>query len=114
MPAPAPGVPLQDARSAPARVLRNTYALLSVTLLFSAAVAAASAALALPAPGLVMTLVGLIGLLLAVHKLRNSAWALLAVAASAGELDDDADAATSSPRCSRAGQVPVWFRRWWR
>ena len=61
------------------RVLRNTYALLSMTLLFSAAVAAAGVAFKLPAPGLVITLVGYFGLLFAVHKLRNSGWALPAV-----------------------------------
>ena len=61
------------------RVLRNTYALLSMTLLFSAAVAAAGVALKLPAPGLVITLVGFFGLLFAVHKLQNSGWALPAV-----------------------------------
>lgn len=61
------------------RVLRNTYALLSLTLLFSAGVAAASAAWALPAPGILLTLVGYFGLLFAVHKLRNSGWALAAV-----------------------------------
>jgi modulator of FtsH protease len=61
------------------RVLRNTYALLSMTLLFSAAVAAAGVALNLPAPGLVITLVGYFGLLFAVHKLQNSGWALPAV-----------------------------------
>jgi len=61
------------------RVLRNTYALLSMTLLFSAAVAAAGVAFKLPAPGLVITLVGYFGLLFAVHKLQNSGWALPAV-----------------------------------
>ncbi len=61
------------------RVLRNTYALLSMTLLFSAAVAAAGVALKLPAPGLVITLVGYFGLLFAVYKLQNSGWALPAV-----------------------------------
>lgn len=66
-------------RSASQRVLRNTYALLSMTLLFSAAVAAASVAFALPAPGLLLTLVAYFGLLFAVNKLRNSGWALLAV-----------------------------------
>ena len=66
------------------RVLRNTYALLSMTLLFSAAVAAASVALQLPAPGLVLTLGGYFGLLFAVHKLRNSGWALPAVFALTG------------------------------
>jgi modulator of FtsH protease len=61
------------------RVLRNTYALLSLTLLFSAGMAATTLALKWPAPGLVMTLVGYFGLLYAVHKLQNSGWALLAV-----------------------------------
>lgn len=67
-----------------ARVLRNTYALLSMTLLFSAGVAVAALALALPAPGLILTLVGYFGLLFAVFKLRNSAWALPAVFALTG------------------------------
>jgi modulator of FtsH protease len=61
------------------RVLRNTYALLSATLLFSAAVAAVSTTAQWPAPGLVLTLIGYFGLLFAVHRLRNSAWGLLAV-----------------------------------
>ena len=61
------------------RVLRNTYALLSLTLLFSAGVAATSVALALPAPGIMLTLAGYFGLLFAVFKLKNSVWALPAV-----------------------------------
>jgi modulator of FtsH protease len=61
------------------RVLRNTYALLSLTLLFSAGVAATSVALALPGPGVLITLAGYFGLLFAVFKLRNSGWALPAV-----------------------------------
>lgn len=67
-----------------ARVLRNTYALLAMTLLFSAGVAAAAVAFALPAPGLVLTLAGMFGLLFAVHKLQNSGWALPAVFALTG------------------------------
>ena len=66
------------------RVLRNTYALLAMTLLFSAGVAVATLTLQLPAPGLVVTLVGYFGLLYAVHKLQNSAWALPAVFAMTG------------------------------
>ncbi len=66
------------------RVLRNTYALLSLTLLFSAGVAALSVTLKLPAPGMVLTLVGYFGLLFAVFKLQNSAWALAAVFALTG------------------------------
>ena len=66
------------------RVLRNTYALLSLTLLFSAGVAAASVAWSLPAPGVVITLVGYFGLLFAVHKLRQRAAGLAAVFALTG------------------------------
>ncbi len=66
------------------RVLRNTYALLSLTLLFAAGIATASTALALPAPGVILTLVGYFGLLFAVHRLKNSGWALPAVFALTG------------------------------
>jgi len=66
------------------RVLRNTYALLSMTLLFSAGVAALSVALRLPGPGLILMLVGSFGLLFAIHKLQNSAMALPAVFALTG------------------------------
>ncbi|QTN21667.1 Bax inhibitor-1/YccA family protein [Rhizobacter sp. AJA081-3] len=69
---------------AAARVLRNTYALLAMTLLFSAGVAAVAVAFALPAPGLLISLVGMFGLLFAVHKLKNSGWALPAVFAFTG------------------------------
>lgn len=66
------------------RVLRNTYALLSLTLLFSAGVAAASMAWKLPAPGIILTLVGYFGLLFAVYKAKDSVWALPAVFALTG------------------------------
>ena len=66
------------------RVLRNTYALLSMTLLFSAAIAAASVAFQLPAPGLLLTLGGYFGLLFTVYKFKNSGWALPAVFALTG------------------------------
>jgi modulator of FtsH protease len=66
------------------RVLRNTYALLAMTLLFSAGVAMTTLTLKLPAPGLVLTLAGYFGLLFAVFKLQNSAWALPAVFALTG------------------------------
>ena len=61
------------------RVLRDTYWLLSATLFFSAAVTAASAALKLPHPGIVVTLLGFFGLFYATTKLRNSVWGLAAV-----------------------------------
>jgi modulator of FtsH protease len=53
------------------RVLRNTYLLLSLTLGFSAIVAGASAALGLPHPGILLTLVGYFGLLYLVNKNRD-------------------------------------------
>jgi modulator of FtsH protease len=81
---PQPAAAAGVANAQTTRVLRNTYALLSMTLLFSAAVAAAGVALKLPAPGLLITLVGYFGLLFAVHKLRNSGWALPAVFALTG------------------------------
>jgi modulator of FtsH protease len=66
------------------RVLRNTYLLLSATLLFSAAVAGLSMAYALPGPGILLTIVGYYGLLFAVEKFRNSAWGVGLVFALTG------------------------------
>ena len=66
------------------RVLRNTYALLSMTLLFSAAVAGTAVALRLPAPGIILTLAGYFGLLFLIHKVQNSGWAVGAVFALTG------------------------------
>ena len=53
--------------------------LLSMTLLFSAAMAGVSIALNLPHPGIIITLVGYLGLLFLTYKLKNSAWGLLSV-----------------------------------
>jgi len=61
------------------RVLRNTYWLLSLTLLFSAGAAATTAALRLPHPGIVITLVGYFGLLFLTNRLRDSSWGLVSV-----------------------------------
>ncbi|MCG8486390.1 MAG: Bax inhibitor-1/YccA family protein [Chromatiales bacterium] len=66
------------------RVVRNTYLLLSMTLLFSALTAAVSMALNLPHPGLLLTLGGYFGLLFATSKFRNSAWGLAFVFALTG------------------------------
>ncbi len=66
------------------KVLRNTYALLSMTLLFSALTAGAAAALNLPHPGLIITLVGYFGLLFLTTKFRNSSTGLLCVFALTG------------------------------
>ena len=54
------------------KVIRNTYMLLSITLLFAALVAAASVALRLPHPGILITLVGYFGLLFAITRFRDS------------------------------------------
>jgi modulator of FtsH protease len=66
------------------RVLRNTYWLLSMTLLFSAGAAAVTAALRLPHPGIVITLIGYFGLLFLTARLRDSGWGLLSVFALTG------------------------------
>ena len=66
------------------RVLRNTYALLAMTLLFSAVTAGISMALNLPHPGLVLTLVGYFGLLFLTARFRNSAIGLAMVFALTG------------------------------
>lgn len=65
-------------------VLANTYRLLSLTLLFSGAVAGVSALLNLPHPGIIITLVGYFGLLYLTSRLRNSAWGLASVFALTG------------------------------
>ena len=66
------------------RVLRNTYLLLSMTLLFSAAMAGISMALQLPHPGLLLTLLGYFGLLFATAKFRDSGLGLVFVFALTG------------------------------
>ena len=67
-----------------ARVLRDTYALLAMTLLFSAGTAGAAVALNLPAPGILLTLACYFGLLFAVHRFKETGWALPAVFALTG------------------------------
>lgn len=66
------------------KVIRNTYLLLSMTLLFAAAMAGTAVTLKLPYPGLILTLVGYFGLLFLTSFLRNSAWGLLSVFALTG------------------------------
>lgn len=66
------------------KLIRNTYILLSLTLLFSAAMAGVSIALNLPSMGLLITLGGYFGLLYLTSALRNSAWGLAAVFALTG------------------------------
>ncbi len=66
------------------QVLRNTYALLSMTLLLSALTAGVAATLNLSHPGIVLTLVGYFGLLFLTTKFRNSSTGLLCVFALTG------------------------------
>ena len=66
------------------RVLRNTYGLLSMTLLFSAIVAGVSSALSLPHPGLLLTLVGYFGLLYLTTRYRNTSLGIVMVFALTG------------------------------
>jgi modulator of FtsH protease len=66
------------------RVLRNTYALLALTLLFSSVTAGITMALNLPHPGLVLTLAGYFGLLFLTTRFRNSGLGLVMVFALTG------------------------------
>lgn len=58
------------------KVLRSTYALLALTLLWSAVTASVSVAVGAPHLGFI-TLIVFFGLLFAVHKTANSGWGLV-------------------------------------
>ena len=66
------------------RVIRNTYILLSMTLLFSAAMAGLAMASNAPIMNIWLVLGGYFGLLFLTHILRNSAWGIAAVFALTG------------------------------
>ena len=74
----------QTATLATNKIIRNTYTLLSMTLLFSALTAGVSMALNLPHPGLLLTLGGYFGLLFATTRFRNSSLGLAFVFALTG------------------------------
>jgi len=74
----------QSSTLATNKVIRNTYLLLSMTLLFSALTAGVSMALNLPHPGLLLTLAGYFGLLFLTAKFRDSALGLAFVFALTG------------------------------
>ena len=59
------------------KVLRSTYALLAMTLLWSAATASVSVVAGVPYLGVIPTLIGFFGLLFAVHKTADSGWGLV-------------------------------------
>lgn len=60
-------------------VLRNTYFLLSLTLLWSALVAWGAMVINAPYPGILISLLGIFGLLFLTMKLRNSVWGLVTI-----------------------------------
>ena len=66
------------------RVLRNTYLLLAMTLLFSAAMAGVAMAMNVQPLGFIITLVGWFGLLFLTTKFRNSPLGLVLVFAFTG------------------------------
>ena len=66
------------------KVIRNTYTLLSMTLLFSGLSAGVSMILNLPHPGLLLTLGGYFGLLFLTTKFRDSAMGIAFVFALTG------------------------------
>ena len=66
------------------KLIRNTYTLLSMTLLFSAFTAGLSMVFNFPHPGVFITLAGYFGLLFLTSALRNSAWGIAAIFALTG------------------------------
>jgi len=66
------------------KMLRNTYMLLSMTLLFSAMTAGAAMYLNLPHPGMMLTMIGYFGLLFLTTKFSNSGLGLVFVFALTG------------------------------
>lgn len=66
------------------KLIRNTYWLLSLTLLFSAAMAGVAMTTGAPMLNVWLVLGGYFGLLFLTNWLRNSAWGLLAVFALTG------------------------------
>ncbi|USH01343.1 Bax inhibitor-1/YccA family protein [Grimontia kaedaensis] len=67
----------QESALATNKVLRNTYFLLSLTLVWAALVAGVSMAANLPYPGIIITLVGFYGLLFLTEKNKNNSMGLV-------------------------------------
>jgi len=74
----------QESVLATNKLIRNTYALLSLTLIFSAVTAGISMMFNFPFMSPLITLGGYFGLLFVTTKLRNSAWGLVSVFALTG------------------------------
>ncbi len=71
-------------QQAKTKLIKNTYLLLSMTLVFSGVTAGLSMAFNLPHPGLILTLVGFFGLLFAVSKFQDSGLGIVLVFALTG------------------------------
>lgn len=65
-------------------VLRNTYMLLSMTLLFSAVTAGYAMVANVHPPGFLITIVGMFGLLYLTQAMRNTGWGVLCAFAFTG------------------------------
>jgi modulator of FtsH protease len=65
-------------------VLRNTYLLLSLTLLFSAVCAGFSMMANAPYPGIIVTLIGFYGLMFLTYKTSHSVWGIVSTFAFTG------------------------------
>lgn len=66
------------------KLLKNTYMLLAMTLLFSALTAGVAMVLNLPHPGMIITMIGYFGLLFLTTKFSNSSMGLVFVFALTG------------------------------
>jgi modulator of FtsH protease len=66
------------------QVLRRTYLLLGLTLLFSGVTAGFAMISNAPYPGMLLTIVGIYGLMFLTQALRNSVWGIAAVFAFTG------------------------------
>ena len=83
------------------KVLRNTYALLAMTLAFSAVTATISTMMNLPYPGFFITLILYVGLLFGIHKTKDSAMGIVLTFALTGFLGY-----TLGPLLNMALQMP--------
>ena len=73
----APHIARQQDSVAVNKVLRNTYMLLGLTIVFSAIVAGVAMVMNAPYPNFIVLLVGFYGLLFAIHKTKDSSMGLV-------------------------------------
>lgn len=77
---------IRESALATNKVLKNTYLLLSATLIFSALMSGVAIITNMPHPGILISLGGMFGLLFLTYKFRNSALGVLFVFAFTGFL----------------------------